>query len=390
MKQCGNIKADLSAFVDAELPAARRAEVAAHLAACAACREHATELERLARGVSALPQASLPAGILVEVRRRLQEPAAARRIQWWSPAWGTAAAALIVAGMVAFWVSSRRSPMGPETSVSKTGPGPSAVAKLERSRQVTIAPVDPEEAVVVAEKGADKKNDAKDWKVADKLAGGDAPAVEVLRATALPVTPPAASVRKPMPSAGDALTIVSTDAQQVQKEVQLIADGLQGRVEPLPAGLRVRLPVGNVAMFKARLAQREDSRKEAAARLRFDADEKQPVVASAPAPAAPLGGSATSGVAGWEARRAELAEGAATANAVRAKSGGRSGSGGAPTALGSTVDLTLSADALASTSATARGRVTGSNGSDMSATQEMAVVEIQILSPAPAKPAGQR
>lgn len=260
---CWNIQADLSAYVDAELPAARRAEVETHLAACAGCRQHAAELRELADGVAALPRATMPVGVLAEVRRQLATPATPAG-RGWSPSWGTAVAALIVAGMVAFWMQSR-------PPVTPVAPVPVATARrFDQGHRVQIDPVDKE----VEEKKADvalpvvagRTDGMADGKLLamDKVGGKDALAVETPSASTMPFTAPAPAGLGAMGWTAvrprEIVTILSADAAQARKETELIAAALHGEVEAQPVMspvFRVRLPAGNVEAFKGRLALRE-------------------------------------------------------------------------------------------------------------------------------------
>jgi anti-sigma factor RsiW len=61
---------ELSAWIDGELPAARAAEVAAHVAACQACSARAATLRRADAALRAIPLRELAPGALAEVVRR--------------------------------------------------------------------------------------------------------------------------------------------------------------------------------------------------------------------------------------------------------------------------------------------------------------------------------
>jgi anti-sigma factor RsiW len=72
---CAEFAADLSAWIDRELPAARAAAVAAHVAACAACRAQVEELRRADGALRAVPLREMPPGALAEVLRRAERGA---------------------------------------------------------------------------------------------------------------------------------------------------------------------------------------------------------------------------------------------------------------------------------------------------------------------------
>lgn len=64
---CRDFEADLSAWIDGELPAPRRAAVGAHLAGCPACAARVEELRAVDRALRALPSPTAGA----ELRERL-------------------------------------------------------------------------------------------------------------------------------------------------------------------------------------------------------------------------------------------------------------------------------------------------------------------------------
>jgi hypothetical protein len=71
MKDCQDMRAQLSAYVDGELTPAERAEVDAHLASCPNCEQEVAELKTLAAGLAALPQLRPAPRFLAEVRRKI-------------------------------------------------------------------------------------------------------------------------------------------------------------------------------------------------------------------------------------------------------------------------------------------------------------------------------
>lgn len=68
---CAEIKDELSAYIDGELPPARRADVEAHVAGCPQCRQQVAELRQLAAGVAAMPKMQPAPQFLAEVRGKL-------------------------------------------------------------------------------------------------------------------------------------------------------------------------------------------------------------------------------------------------------------------------------------------------------------------------------
>jgi anti-sigma factor RsiW len=69
--QCDRVGEVLGAYLDQELDAATRREVAAHLGGCGACSALAEDLQRLSRQVAALGPEPAPEGLMADVRRRL-------------------------------------------------------------------------------------------------------------------------------------------------------------------------------------------------------------------------------------------------------------------------------------------------------------------------------
>lgn len=129
----------LNRYHDAELEPAAQAEIAAHLANCAACRAALERLEGVPEAWTATSPPPVPAGfagrVMRQARERNQAQARARgqRAAWSLPAWWreqspvmrTAAAAVVVTGL---WVGGLlgmsspsdqvRRPDGPENAMA--------------------------------------------------------------------------------------------------------------------------------------------------------------------------------------------------------------------------------------------------------------------------------
>jgi len=102
---CAERRASLVAYVDAELPAAERAELEAHVSSCAACRQALAAEQRLSAQLAALPPAQ-PSGdfearFWARIAREQDEPrglrawlARLRSPRGWVAVGGVAAAAL--------------------------------------------------------------------------------------------------------------------------------------------------------------------------------------------------------------------------------------------------------------------------------------------------------
>jgi anti-sigma factor RsiW len=72
----------VTAHVDGVLPAEARAEMEAHLVACAACREQEAFERGLRERMRALPAPVLPAGLEDRVRRRIRHRPAPAAVRW--------------------------------------------------------------------------------------------------------------------------------------------------------------------------------------------------------------------------------------------------------------------------------------------------------------------
>lgn len=133
---CELMSAELDAYLDGELDAGRAAEMASHLAGCAACSKQLAERRAVAQAVQRLPRIAAPAGFLDKFRSaRIKEaagisdssvepgvipaPAAANsrrrlaRVGWLAGSAAAAAAALFLT--VTFYDSNRRSEFAPDT-----------------------------------------------------------------------------------------------------------------------------------------------------------------------------------------------------------------------------------------------------------------------------------
>jgi hypothetical protein len=105
---CQELDERLDAWVDGELPAAAAAEVEAHLATCALCRERERRLRQVLAHAAALPRSvTPPRDLWPGIARRVErERSWSRAAGGWSP-WALAAAATVVVGLVAALWSSR-------------------------------------------------------------------------------------------------------------------------------------------------------------------------------------------------------------------------------------------------------------------------------------------
>src|SRR5262245_59634376 len=108
--QCDRAAELIGAYLDQELDAATRRDVAAHLGACPACAALLTDVRRMSRQISALGREPASEALAAKVRERLAETApadvrspAARAIEGWRPSSGLrqAAAVLLLCGLTA-------------------------------------------------------------------------------------------------------------------------------------------------------------------------------------------------------------------------------------------------------------------------------------------------
>jgi hypothetical protein len=95
---------DLLAYVEEDLPAARKLAVAEHVAACPACADSVQQLETARNVLRTSPLLELPADTRAAVMADLPARAPRRRLRWRpgviAPALATAAVAAVIAGAV--------------------------------------------------------------------------------------------------------------------------------------------------------------------------------------------------------------------------------------------------------------------------------------------------
>jgi anti-sigma factor RsiW len=132
---CRGFEADLSALLDGELAPERAAELRAHLAACADCRERLAGLARVDAALSAAPLPAVPASLRARLEARLESAGQAdtllRRTRR-APAprragWGRAAGALAAAaaGVALYLAVATREP----ARLPETAPAPPQIAR---------------------------------------------------------------------------------------------------------------------------------------------------------------------------------------------------------------------------------------------------------------------
>jgi anti-sigma factor RsiW len=103
--QCDRAADLIGAYLDQELDADMRREVAAHLGSCPACASAADELRGISRQIAAIGREPAPAHLTTNVRTLLAgaamqaapEAGLAPRGAWWANGWGRQAAAVLLA-----------------------------------------------------------------------------------------------------------------------------------------------------------------------------------------------------------------------------------------------------------------------------------------------------
>lgn len=90
--ECQEVRAQLSAWLDAELDEATEAALSAHVSRCAACQREWRQLTALETALGEL-SAPVPAGLAEKVLAQIRPP---RRRQWWQ---SVALAACLVLGV---------------------------------------------------------------------------------------------------------------------------------------------------------------------------------------------------------------------------------------------------------------------------------------------------
>ena len=123
---CARARRALDDRMDDRLDAAREAELQAHLARCAACREHEAGLLLVRSALRSLPEVPLPDEALAEVwARTVESPRLERPARW-----AAVAAAVLVAGLSFVLVHDR----GP----SVPGPSQAEIAKAASDARLVL------------------------------------------------------------------------------------------------------------------------------------------------------------------------------------------------------------------------------------------------------------
>jgi anti-sigma factor RsiW len=147
-ERCRAFDEELSALIDGELDARRRAEVEVHVAGCAGCARRLAALRSIDAALRSLPSPAVPSALRARLDRRLAAeraepgtrrvpPPSARR---WRGLLGVALPAAAAAAAVALYLALR----APDPSGQTPEPAPIAKAPL-------VAPAEPEAEPRIAE-----------------------------------------------------------------------------------------------------------------------------------------------------------------------------------------------------------------------------------------------
>ena len=258
---CRTCQRELSAYLDGEVSGARRAEIEAHVAGCAACRQRLAALQQIAAGVRALPRLQPAPQFVADVRRKLRgEQRRPWFDTWCRPVWLKvpleAVAVVLVLGAVLVLVHPpRRSPPdghGSGRAVVKSHEGP---PRAECRKENAFS---------------DKLAGAANQPAKYSLEGGKQLPAEMPVAAAAPVARPApADLGDQQPE--ETITVVDADAAAVRQQVTQVAVANGGRVlpqAPVTPNFQVEVPRPNVLAFKSQLRQVTTRQQQMAGRLR--------------------------------------------------------------------------------------------------------------------------
>lgn len=305
--KCAECQRELSACLDGEVTGAVRAQMEAHVAGCADCRQRLTDLRQIAAGVKALPQLPAPPQFMAEVRRKIW---ANERRPWFDvvvrPVWLKvpleAVALVVVLGTVLVLVNPprrdttetaggrgsvrahfRRGGEGPPPSESKArneavpeelakdlsaaapapaaAPTPVIISMPQAGGGQPLEPAQPRRAELlkVAKGTWDYKSPVEETITVEDA---DAAAVQeqaaqvavALKGRMLPVSPQSASDRREKKT-----DPVGNDRALAE---QAVAAGQALRSAPVAQNFQVELPRRNVVAFKSQLMQVTNQRQQ--------------------------------------------------------------------------------------------------------------------------------
>lgn len=226
---CDSFAEELSALIDGELPAARRAEVEAHVAGCAHCRQRMEELQRISDGVAAFPKVQPATQFLGDVRRKIARGEEPKERGWidilFRPVWLKvpleAMAALV---LLMSWLL-------PDRSVSL--PVVNSEAKLARQEVVVDA--------------ADRR-------------GADVPGAPPVAGAKMGSVNESSKQHYALVARRESMVVESDDALAVRQQIVNVAGTLHGFVAPsneVSGKIVVVLPAANVSALKDRFESKD-------------------------------------------------------------------------------------------------------------------------------------
>jgi hypothetical protein len=302
MRNCRNIRWELSAYLDGELTPPQRTEVEAHLASCTHCQQALLEMKTLVSGVGALPKLQPAPRFLAEVRRKIARAEKPEALTWrdhvFRPFWLKVplevAALIVIVGLVISGelrlstqkiaplklakAENRENEHG-NTVLSETRARP-ATAKESKSAVAAQAPAMGTPGLAIDD---DKKQLLDKSAASEMVAGGadNQPAVGPRRIPVvrnddeLSTTPPSApspvvdlirSIEFPRSKPSEIVTVHARVFDEVRNQAQQLAARCSGRVVIVPQSkdateqtFFVALPQEYVAAFKLELLKTSGS-----------------------------------------------------------------------------------------------------------------------------------
>jgi hypothetical protein len=275
MKNCRDIRGDLSAYIDDELTSPQRAEVEAHLASCSDCQRELLEIKTLVTGVVALPKLQPPPRFLTEVRRKIACADKPEALNWqdhvFRPLWLKVplevAALVVIIGLVMRGEHPLPTPKVTPLKLAKAEGGESAVLS---ETELKTATADNRKATIADQTAAGASGMGAGG--ADNRPTAGARRIPVVRGSdELATTPPSApspvvglirNMEFPRSKLSETVTFHGRDFDDVRNRAQQLAARCSGRVVVVPQSkdapeqtLFVELPQEYVAAFKLELSK---------------------------------------------------------------------------------------------------------------------------------------
>lgn len=252
MKQCQDIRPELSAYLDGELTPPQRTDVEAHLASCPRCQQALAELKTLATGVAALPRLVPAPQFLAEVRRKIARGDQPEPMTWqdhlFRPVWLKvpleAAALIVIAALL-----TRLMEVEPAMKVATATRGAEQPLDALAKNEPPSAPVSDKSAVEIRRRAMASNGGTDGLTIAPPLAAPDVAVV----ARGLGIEPS---------RLGDIVVVPAKDLHDVQGRAEQLAAKCNGKVIPVPPSKEaaghlffVELPREYAASFKLELLQ---------------------------------------------------------------------------------------------------------------------------------------